>query len=133
MEEWCYNREVGATIVWVNFCLLANKKQVGKARWSRVAYVRVYVFFPTAAPPNLTVDRVVRVVEGVRDLRALGRSLWVPHSKFGENVNKLITYWITTDAFPSWRRLICALDENGEKGIADSVRHYAEPLAGTCT
>ena len=89
------------------------------------------VFFRTAAPPNLTVDRAVRVVEGVQNWRWLSVWLWVPPSKRGENVNNLITYWITTDPFPSWRRLIRALDGIREKAIADSVRHYAEPLAGT--
>ena len=89
------------------------------------------VFFPTAAPPNLTVDAAVRVVEGVRDWRMLGFELYVPDSKWGENVKDLITYWLNNDPFPTWRRLIRALDGSGEKGIADSVRHYAEPLAGT--
>ena len=89
------------------------------------------VFFPTAAPPNLTVDAAVRVVEGVRDWRWLGDELCVPYSKRGENVKDVITYWLNNDPFPTWRRLILALNEIREKGIADSVRHYAEPLAGT--
>ena len=95
--------------------------------------VRKRVFISTVAPPNLTVDEAVRVVEGVQDWRLLSSfgCLWVPESKRGESVNELITYWIATDPFPSWRRLICALYESGEEGIADSVRHYAEPLAGT--
>ena len=89
------------------------------------------VFFPTAAPLNLTVDAVVRVVEGVRDWRELGHRLWLPYSKRVGNVKDVITYWFVTDPFVCWRRLIRALDMIGEKGIADSVRHYAEPLAGT--
>ena len=88
------------------------------------------VFFPTAAPPNLTVNGAVRVVEGVRDWSGLGLCLWVPASKRGESVKDVITYWIRTDPFPSWRRLIRALYVIREKGIADSVRHYAEPLPG---
>ena len=71
------------------------------------------------------------MVEGVQNWRNLGCYLWVPDSKCGENVEVLITCWLTTDPFPSWRRLIRALYVIGEKGIADSVRHYAEPLAGT--
>ena len=89
------------------------------------------VFFPTAAPPKLTVDGAVRVVEGVRNWRELGRWLCVPHSERGKQVKDVITYWLSNDPFPTWRRLIQALDESGEKGIADSVRHYAELLAGT--
>ena len=89
------------------------------------------VFFPTAAPPNLTVDAAVRVVEGVRHWKELGFYLYVPDSKRGENVKDLFSYWLNNDPFPTWRRLIWALDESEEKGIVDSVRHYAEPLAGT--
>ena len=100
---------------------------LGPGEWGSVCKS---VFFPTAAP-NLTVDGAVRVVEGVQDLSRLGRWLWVPNSKHGESVKELITYWLTTDPFPSWRRLIRALYASGEKGIADSVCHYAEPLAGT--
>ena len=101
---------------------------LGLGEWGSVCKS---VFFPTAAPPNLTVDGAMRVVEGVRDWRDLALYLWVPDSKHGESVKDVITYWMTTDPFPSWRRLICALYESGEKGNADSVRHYAEPLAGT--
>ena len=93
--------------------------------------VRKSVFISTAAPPNLTVDGAVRVVEGVWNWRSLGHWLSIPESKHGESVKDLMTYWMTTDPFPSWRRLIRALYASGEKGIADSVRHYAEPLAGT--
>ena len=89
------------------------------------------VFFPTAASPNLTVDAAVRVVEGVQDWRGLGEYLSFPYSKRGENVKDVITFWLNYDPFPTWRCLIWALDWSGEKGIADSVRHYAEPLAGT--
>ena len=90
------------------------------------------VFIPTAAPQNLTVDGAVRVVEGIEDwrLQLVWHSLRVPDSKCSEIVKDVITYWITTDPFPSWRRLMYALDENGEE-IADSIRHCAEPLAGT--
>ena len=89
------------------------------------------VLFPTAAPPNLTIDGAVRVVEGVQNWRSLGGRLCVPRSKRGKQVKDIITYWIKTDPFASWRRLIRALDLIGEKGITSSIRHYAEPLAGT--
>ena len=101
---------------------------LGPGEWGSVCKS---VFFPTAALPNLTVDGAVRVVEGVWDWRDLGYWLYVPDSKRGESVNDLITYWLTTDPFPSWRRLLLALYVSGEKGITDSVCHYAEPLAGT--
>ena len=31
---------------------------------------------------------------------------------------------------PSWRRLICTLDEEGQTQFADKIRHFAEPVLG---
>ena len=98
----------------------------------------VCVFCPTTAP-KLTVDGALRVVEGVRDWRYLGRFLHIPESRLdeinqlspSENKKALVTYWMENDPFPSWRRLLWALDVMVEKAIADSIRHYAEPLTGS--
>ena len=96
------------------------------------------VFCPTAAP-KLTVDEALRVVEGVQDWRELGWYLWIPKSRRDEtnqlsssDRNKvLVTYWMENDPFPTWRRLLNALDMIDKKAIADSIRHYAEPLTGS--
>ena len=98
----------------------------------------VCVFCPTTAP-NLTVDGALRVVEGVQDWRVLGRRLYIPESRLdkisqlgpSERKKALVTYWMENDPFPSWRRLLWALEWIREKAIADSIRHYAEPLTGS--
>ena len=98
----------------------------------------VCVFCPTTAP-KLTVDGAVRVVEGIQNWRRLGRWLWIPDSRLDEisqlspreRKKVVMTYWMENDHFPSWRRLLHALDGMGEKAIADSIRHCAEPLTGS--
>ena len=47
-----------------------------------------------------------------------------------EQKRQLILYWITTDPLASWRRLIRQLDEMSQSPVADTIRDYAEPLAG---
>ena len=98
----------------------------------------VCVFCPTTAP-KLTVDGALRLVEGVRDWRGLGGGLRVPYLRLDDisqlgtskRMEQLITYWMEYDPFPSWRRLICALDDCGETAIAKTIYHYAEPLTGS--
>ena len=98
----------------------------------------VCVFCPTTAP-KLTVDGALRVVEGVQNWRRLGWRLWIPTSKLddirqlspSERKKAVVTYWMENDPFPSWRQLLWALDMMEEKAIADSIRHYAEPLTGS--
>jgi len=36
------------------------------------------------------------------------------------------------DEEPSWRCFIWRLDDNGIAGVADTIRHFAEPVIGTC-
>ncbi len=38
--------------------------------------------------------------------------------------------WLNTDAYPSWRKLIEALDWAEETSVADALRPFAEPLRG---
>ena len=47
-----------------------------------------------------------------------------------EQQKLIIDYWMNTDPFASWRRLITALDWMRETELADSIRHNAEPLSG---
>lgn len=70
------------------------------------------------------------MVEGVKDTRELGWWLSIPYPKRGKPLKDVITYWLETDPFPSWRRLITSLDGLKEKIVADRIRHYAEPLTG---
>ena len=53
------------------------------------------------------------------------------HSDSRGKMEALITQWLEVDPTPSWRRVICALDDMEEHQTADSIRDYAEPLTGT--
>ena len=94
---------------------------------------------PTAV--DLTLENVVRAVEGVRNWgRLLGYGLCVPNTKLNEierlystveeRVRAVVEYWWAVDPTPSWRRIITALDCAQEHQIADKIRHKAEPLTG---
>ena len=85
----------------------------------------------------------MREVKEVRDWweeEGLGYWLLIPRSKREEirlkfqdemeQKKQLISHWINTDPLASWRRLIWALDYMKQTKMADSIRSYAEPLAG---
>ena len=91
--------------------------------------------------PKLTVANALKVVERVESWRCLGQYLWIPdsamdsmqqhHSDSRGQKEAVISYWLKSDPTPSWRRLIWALDWAKERQTADSIRHFAEPPAGT--
>jgi len=94
----------------------------------------------TSAPP-LTVDTVLTAVQGV-NWRRLGERL-LPYEKLDEikqlyqsdddRLHAVIECWMQDDGRdkqPSWRRIILALDGAYQTGIADNIRHFAEPVSG---
>ena len=103
--------------------------------WSCVVLSAVDMTFSTM--------NVLRAVEEVENIDRLGLYLNVPMSK-RQHINsqfssrsqrkkQLIKYWIESDPIASWRGLIVALDDMGEKA-ADAIRHLAEPVTGRiCT
>ena len=84
--------------------------------------------------------REVREVGNWWEEYGLGFWLYIPRSKreevrqkFSDEMEQkkqLISDWINTDPLASWRRLIRTLDAMKETKMADSIRSYAEPLAG---
>ena len=96
-----------------------------------------------AAGVPLTPSNVMREVREVGNWweeYGLGFWLYIPRSKreevrqkFSDEMEQkkqLISHWINTDPLASWRRLIRTLDAMKETKMADSIRSYAEPLAG---
>ena len=78
-----------------------------------------------------------------RDLRTIGgeTTLFCPKlydvHRFQPAENRLravVEYWVQGDGKwnegLSWRRIIYELDRANETGIADTIRHYAEPIPG---
>ena len=97
--------------------------------------------FSASAPP-LTVDTVVRALDGVRDWKEFGRMLFgifdwdhkletikQQHSSDENYLHGVVEEWFKTDQ-PSWRQIIFALDRIDETKLADRIRGYAEPPPG---
>ena len=108
----------------------------------------------TSAPP-LTVDNVLTAVQGV-DWKTLGEALLLlPSFTFYDagqvvrsypEVDRMLQYKSSDDRIhavvetyvqgdgrdkePSWRSLICRLDGGELARVADSIRHFAEPVLG---
>ena len=103
----------------------------------------------TLAPP-LKVENILTAVQGVA-WRKLGERLissdYNPksdqyvypkldeigrqHESDDSRLRAVTECWLQGDGEPSWRRIIWALDwENETRAVADTIRHYAEPLPG---
>ena len=107
----------------------------------------------TSAPP-LTVDSVLTAVQGV-DWRTLGEALLCTHystvsheprgaeSKLekiqgqhwsdADRLHAVVNTWVKGrgyDKETSWRHLIHRLDMGRMTEVADSIRHFAEPVLG---
>ena len=100
--------------------------------------------FYTSAPP-LTVDTVVRAVQGVRDWKEFGDWLFIlsgisdrdarlqaikqQHDSDGNYLHGVVEEWFKGHQ-QSWRQVIGALDCAQESVVADRIRGYAEPPPG---
>ena len=95
---------------------------------------------PTTAVPRLTATNVVQKLKGMGGWWRLSRELGISDSTLGDmdqqhsdyrgRMEALIGHWLKIDPYPSWRRLIIALNRAGHHQTADSIRQYAEPLTG---
>ena len=97
----------------------------------------------TSAPP-LTVGNVCEAVQGV-PWRVLGKSL-IPGDEYDEieqlqdtsneeRLRAVVECWLggggtAVRQEPSWRRLIWALDDENQTSVADTIRHFVEPVLG---
>ena len=92
-------------------------------------------YSPSPAPP-LTVDNVVKAVEGVKNWKGFIVHLRGYYSPNDEaRLKDIVQQFIQGKGLhqPSWRRVIYALDEANEIHVADQIRHYGEPVQGVCT
>ena len=82
----------------------------------------------TATP--FTVDNVRPIFEKTRDLKELCGRLFIHHDKH-TNAATAAEWCVNHNArIMTWRRMIWALDRNGETALADSIMDRAEPPAG---
>ena len=82
------------------------------------------------APP-LTVDNIMKAVEGVKDWGLVAGFLGVlSSSSFKDAVERFLEG--LGDFQPSWKAIIYALDRMGEIAFANCIRSYGEPVQGVC-
>ena len=92
--------------------------------------------------PALTVENILTAVQGVA-WRSLGGNLFSNKRSYldeiegqyqsdDERLRALIDHWLQGEGYeePSWRALIYNLDYAKESRIADTIRHFAEPVSG---
>ena len=87
-----------------------------------------------------TTKNVQRAVREVKNTDRLAVSLGVPTWKqdkikkqfpdVPQQVKAYINYFMDRDPLASWRAVIVALDDIGERKAADAIRHLAEPITG---
>ena len=82
------------------------------------------------APP-LTVDNIMKAVEGVKNWRVLANWLGVPG---GSSLKNMMEGFLRGGGRfkPSWRAFIFALDGAEETHLANRIRSYGEPVQGVC-
>ena len=92
--------------------------------------LRVYTLSP--APP-LTVDNIMKAVEGVKNWKGLSHLFGVYH--ISDSLKDAVERFLKGQGLyqPSWRAIIFALDGANESGVANHIRSYGEPVQGRCT
>ena len=83
------------------------------------------------APP-LTVENIVKEVEGVRNVDQLQKWLYNGTIIFNPSIADVVEEFVQGGGRYqlSWRAVIFALDGAEETCLADRIRHYAEPVPG---
>ena len=101
------------------------------------------ILVSTAAPP-LTLDHVLKHVQGVKNWRMVGE--WLlgsrneskldaierDYSSDSDRLQAAVQQWLEGGGLPqpSWRELVWSLDRAGDITVADPIRGFAEPPPG---
>ena len=98
----------------------------------------------TAAPP-LNVEHVLKHVQGVKNLREVGKwllslgsdtklvdAIQGKYSSDEDRLQAVVQQWLEGGSYlqPSWRLLVLSLDCAGDINVADPIRGFAEPAQG---
>ena len=80
------------------------------------------------APP-LTVDNIMKAVEGVKDWEEL--ALWLTGDS---NLKDAVEQFLKGQGLyqPSWRAIVFVLDMMGETAVPNCIKSYGEPVQGMC-
>ena len=96
--------------------------------------IKTFCCFLSLSPaPPLTVDNVMKAVEGVKHWRGLTGSL----VGYGNSLSlkDAVEQFLRGGEYfkPSWRAVIFALDMAGKTHLANRIWSYGEPVQGRCT
>ena len=94
----------------------------------------------TSAPP-LTVEQVLKYLQGVKNWRKVGEWLFLGSTKLDaiekgytvdeDRLQAVVQQWLEGRGLSrSWRSLVCSLDRAGDITLADPIRGFAEPPPG---
>ena len=112
--------------------------------------------YSSLLPTALTVDNVLRELKDVsleklsKGMSLSGGGYMVPgilhlptsqqhkieaeYATEHQQRNVAVQFWLVSDPYASWRRLITQLDAYEEHAVAKQIHHYAEKLTGMkCT
>ena len=102
-------------------------------------HVTPLFLFLSPSDTALTVDNVVRELKDITWNRMCD-VLLLPHSQRRKIENEYATenqrrnaavhFWLFSDPYASWRRLIRQLDDYGQHAVVERIRDYAEKLSG---
>jgi hypothetical protein len=97
-----------------------------------LAIIMLCVWISFSPAPPLTVENIMKEVEGVRNIVELQRWLNGLASFFHPNIKRAVEDFVRGWGHfqTSWRRVMFALDGTGETHLANRIRHYAEPVQG---
>ena len=95
-------------------------------------YPKVCLYALSSVPP-LTVENILKALEGVEGWRAVARWLGTPFSS--SSLKEAVEWFLQGQGRyqPSWRAVIFALDGAGETPLASRIRSYGEPVQGRYT
>ena len=93
--------------------------------------VNVHHVQPSPAPP-LTVDYIMKAVEGVKNWEGLAHLFGVYH--ISDSLKDAVERFLKGQGLyqPSWRAVIFTLDGIGETHLANRIRSCGELVQGVC-
>ena len=96
-------------------------------------YPEICLYALSPAPP-LTVENVLKTLEGVKDWEEVAMQLGTYYS-INISLKDAVEQFIQGQGIfqPSWRAVIFALDGAEETPVADRIRSYGEPVQGRYT
>ena len=98
----------------------------------------------STAAPTLTLDHVLKHVQGVKNWRTVGEMLLGSlneskldaierdYSSDSDRLQAAVQQWLEGGGVtqPSWRELVWSLDRAGDITVADPIRGFTEPPRG---